>query len=264
MPPFGLTRSIHYSNSMKNSRRQFLKKSALGAGFGLSLPGMLEDVDLDVFPDDVNVILFQGDSITDAGRDKKNQQANRPGSLGNGYVSLIASELLGRQPEKDWQCYNRGISGNKVHQLAARWKEDCLDLKPDLLSIMIGVNDFWHTLTHDYKGTVAVYEEDLRNMLDLTLSALPDLKLIIAEPFAVDGGTAIDNTKWYPAFNAYREAAKNIAMDYNAGWVPFQRLFDEALEKAPVSYWCPDGVHPAPAGNYLMAQAWLKAYRSMK
>ncbi len=255
--------STHHPTIMKHSRRQFIKQSALGAGLGLSLPGMMEDLDFEAFSDDHNVIVFQGDSITDAGRDKENQQANRPHSLGNGYVSLIVSELLGKQPAKNWQCYNRGISGNKVHQLAKRWKEDCIDLKPDLLSIMIGVNDFWHTLTHDYKGTVAVYEEDLRNLLDLTLGSFPDLKLIIAEPFAVDGGTAIDNAKWYPAFNAYREAAKNIAMDYNAGWVPYQQIFDEALEKAPVSYWCPDGVHPAPAGNYLMAQAWLKTYRSM-
>ncbi len=248
---------------MKNSRRQFIKKSALGAGLGLSLPNLLEGIDLSDIADDNNVIIFQGDSITDAGRNKERQAANNSGSLGRGYVSLIASELLGKYPGKNWQCYNRGISGNKVHQLAARWKEDCLDLKPDVLSILIGVNDYWHTLTHNYKGTVEVYEEDLRNLLDLTISALPDLKLIIAEPFAVDGGSAINNDEWFPAFNGYREAAKSIAKDYNAAWVPYQTIFDEALDKASVDYWCPDGVHPAPAGNYLMAQAWLKAFHEL-
>ena len=248
---------------MNNSRRQFIKQSAMGAGLGLSLPNLLPDIDLSSISDENNVILFQGDSITDAGRSREHQQANTSGSLGRGYASLIASELLGKYPKKNWQCYNRGISGHKVHQLAARWQEDCLDLKPDVLSILIGVNDFWHTLTHDYKGTVEVYEEDLRNLLDLTLSALPDLKLIIAEPFAVDGGTAIDNKKWFPAFNGYRKSAKAIAKDYNAAWVPYQTIFDEALDKAPVEYWCPDGVHPAPAGNYLMAQAWLKAFKKL-
>ena len=213
--------------------------------------------------DDANVIVFQGDSITDAGRNKQHQEANNSGSLGRGYAGLIAAELLGTHPQQNWQCYNRGISGHKVHQLAARWQEDCLDLEPDVLSILIGVNDFWHTLTNDYKGTVDIYDRDLRNLLDLTLAALPDLKLIIAEPFAVDGGTAIDNDKWFPAFNGYREAAKNIAKDYKAAWIPFQKIFDDALELAPVSYWCPDGVHPAPAGNYLMAQAWIKTFNEL-
>ncbi len=248
---------------MKDSRRQFLKKSTLGVGLGLSLSELLQDLDFSGFPDDANVIVFQGDSITDAGRNKKQQQANNSGSLGRGYAGLIAAELLGKHPAKNWQCFNRGISGHKVHQLAARWQEDCLDLKPDVLSILIGVNDFWHTLTHDYKGTVEVYDQDLRNLLDLTLAALPDLKLIIAEPFAVDGGTAIDNENWFPAFNGYRAAAKKIAEDYDAAWLPYQTIFDEALDRAPVSYWCPDGVHPGPAGNYLMAQAWIKAFKSI-
>lgn len=249
---------------MSISRRQFIAQSALGAGLGLTLPHSIELTDSpNRLRDDQNVILFQGDSITDAGRSRQNQGANSPGSLGNGYVSLITSELLAHYPEKKWQCFNRGISGNKVHQLAERWKADCYDLAPDVLSIMIGVNDFWHTLTHDYKGTVQVYNTDLRNLLDLTLSKFPDLKLVIAEPFAVEGGTAINNDEWFPAFYKYQEAAKQIAKDYNAAWVPFQKVFDDALDKAPASYWCPDGVHPAPAGNFLMAQAWIKAFKSI-
>lgn len=245
---------------MNSTRRQFLQQSALGAGLGFTLPDLFSDLNISQWTDDANVILFQGDSITDAGREKERQLANNSGSMGRGYASLITAELLGMHPSKDWQCYNRGISGHKVHQLAARWQEDCLDLKPDVLSILIGVNDFWHTLTHGYKGTVDVYETDLRNLLDLTLVQLPDLKLIIGEPFAVDGGTAINNDDWFPTFNKYREAAKRIAKDYNAAWIPYQQIFDEALDKAPVSYWCPDGVHPAMAGNYLMAKAWLKAF----
>lgn len=248
---------------MKSSRRQFLKTSALSAGLGLGFSDLSMDLNLSELPDDINVIVFQGDSITDAGRDKENQAANNSRSLGRGYASLITAEILGKQPAQDWQCYNRGISGNKVFQLADRWQEDCIDLQPDILSILIGVNDFWHTLTHDYEGTVEVYDRDLRNLLDLTLAQFPDLKLIIGEPFVVDGGTAINNEDWFPAFNGYREAAQRIARDYNAAWIPYQTIFDEALEKAPVSYWCPDGVHPSTAGNYLMAQAWLKAFENV-
>ncbi len=248
---------------MNSSRRQFLKTSALGAGLGLGISDLSMDLDLPGLPDDINVIVFQGDSITDAGRDKENQVANSARSLGRGYASLITAELLGKQPEKDWQCYNRGISGHKVFQLADRWQEDCIDLQPDILSILIGVNDFWHTLTHNYEGTVEVYEQDLRNLLDLTIARFPDLKLIIGEPFAVDGGTAINNAEWFPAFNGYREAAARIAKDYKAAWIPYQKIFDEALEKAPVSYWCPDGVHPSTAGNYLMAQAWLDSFKKV-
>ena len=253
--------------TLSKSRRRFLEKSALGAGLGLTLPSFLQErfdtVLLQQLPEDANVIVFQGDSITDAGRDRENQDANNTRSLGNGYAGLIAAQLLGQHPQKDWQCYNRGISGNKVFQLAERWKEDCLDLEPDVLSILIGVNDFWHTLSSSYKGTVEVYEQDYRTLLDLTKQALPDVKLIIGEPFAVAGGRAITN-EWHSAFDAYRVAAKSIAKDYDAAWIPYQTIFDKALAEAPVEYWCPDGVHPAIPGNYLMAQAWLKAFEKIE
>ena len=234
---------------------------------GLSLPAVLHDYSIDVFStpnvQEGKVIVFQGDSITDAGRDKENQRANNSRSLGNGYVALASAHLLGQQPDEQWTCHNRGISGNKVFQLAERWKEDCLDLSPDVLSILIGVNDFWHMQKHGYKGTVEVYEEDYRTLLDLTLSALPDVKLIIGEPFVVHGGTAIDDS-WYPGFDAYREAAQRVADHFDAVWIPYQTIFEDALEEAPVEYWCPDGVHPSLAGNNLMASAWLKALDKMQ
>lgn len=249
-------------------RRDFLKQSAVGAGLGIGLPNLFAVQSaaqhLPQLSDDSNVIVFQGDSITDAGRSREHQEANSSRSLGRGYAGLIAAQLMGEQPAKNWQCYNRGISGNKVFQLAERWQADCLDLKPDVLSILIGVNDFWHTLTNNYKGTPDTYEQDLRTLLNLTKQALPDVKLIIGEPFAVAGGSAIDDSAWYPTFNRYRAAAKNIARDFDAAWIPYQTLFDEALSEAPVEYWCPDGVHPAIPGSYLMAQGWLDAFNSLK
>lgn len=246
-------------------RRRFMKQSAWGLGLGMSFPGAgamaVEQATAQSAGSEASdsVVVFQGDSITDAGRSRDDQSPNQAHSLGNGYVALAAAELLGEQPGPQWQCYNRGISGNKVFQLADRWEADCLDLAPDVLSILIGVNDFWHAL-EDYDGTVAVYERDFRALLERTKEALPDVRLIIGEPFAVEGGTAIDE-RWAD-FASYRAAARRVARDYNAVWIPYQSLFDEALKQAPASYWCPDGVHPSPAGNYRMAQAWLDAFHT--
>ncbi len=203
-------------------------------------------------------VLLQGDSITDAGRDKSKLGVNDTAGLGRGYAFQIVTSMLGSRPKANLQFYNRGISGNKVFQLADRWDKDCLDLKPDVLSILIGVNDFWHSL-RDYDGTVEVYDADFRKLLDRTLKTLPNVKLIIGEPFAVKGGRAI-NDKWFPDFPEYQKSAAAIATDYNSQYIPFQKIFAEAQKVAPVSYWCPDGVHPSMAGAYLMKEAWLKAF----
>ena len=161
---------------------------------------------------------------------------------------------------KDLKVYNKGISGNKVYQLAERWDADCLELQPKVLSILIGVNDFWHTLTGGYKGTVETYRNDLKTLLDRTKQKLPGLQLIIGEPFAVTGVKAVDE-KWYPAFNDYRQAAREIADAYQAVFIPYQKIFDKAQKTAPGAYWTGDGVHPTLAGAKLMAQAWLEAVK---
>lgn len=244
------------------NRRRFLHQSmwGLGLGMGWSAASARAAPRSGVFPSSAGgVIVFQGDSITDAGRSRDDQQPNQAHSLGHGYAALAAAHILGERPEAEWYCYNRGISGDKIPQLAARWDADCLDLEPDVLSILVGVNDFWHTLTHGYQGTAAAYEEGYRALLDRTRDALPNVQFIIGEPFTVAGGSAISD-EWFPAFDAYRAAAKQIADDYDAQWIPYQFLFDAALEQAPVEYWAPDGVHPALAGNHLMAQAWLDAF----
>ncbi len=246
-------------------RRRFLKKSILGASVGLSIPSLVSSVmgsDLggrQVSPLEGSVVVFQGDSITDAGRDKDEQGANTARSLGNGYAALAAARLLGQRPTEAWTCYNRGISGNKVYQLAERWEDDCLALSPSVLSILIGVNDFWHKLNGNYDGTPEIYEGDLRALLERTRTRLPDVRFIVGEPFAVAGGTAI-HEGWYPDFPRYQQAARRVADAFSAEWIPFQALFDTALEKAPVAYWCPDGVHPALAGSSLMAEAWGTAF----
>jgi lysophospholipase L1-like esterase len=205
-----------------------------------------------------DVILFQGDSITDAGREKEKQLPNSAGSFGPGYAFLAATRILNEYSSKQLSIYNRGISGNKVFQLADRWQKDCFDLHPKILSILIGVNDFWHTLDGKYDSTVIKYETDFRQLLTLTKKMLPDVQLVIGEPFAVLGCSAVTE-KWYPAFDAYRATAKVMADEFNAIFIPYQAIFDKAQKHAPGKYWTGDGVHPSMAGSSLMAEAWLKA-----
>lgn len=202
-------------------------------------------------------ILFQGDSITDAGRKQDDSAANSQPALGNSYAWLASAQLLVDRPGDGLKFFNRGISGNKVYQLAERWQTDCLDLKPDVLSILIGVNDFWHKLKHGYEGTLEIYETDYRALVKRTKDALPHVKLVIGEPFTLKFG-AVDDS-WFPEFDSYRAVAKRIADEFGAVFVPYQTMFDRAAKIAPPQSWAFDGVHPTPDGAALMAQWWLRA-----
>lgn len=245
-----------------NTRRNFLKKAAAGTLAAVSIPEIISSLPSVEGPQKINIqkgniILFQGDSITDAGRNKQNEGFNNAPSLGSGYAMLAGAALLEKYASADLKIYNRGISGNKVFQLAERWDKDCLDLKPDVLSILIGVNDIWHTLNGNYNGTLDKYRTDYIALLERTRNALPSVKLIICEPFAVPGIKAV-NEKWYPEFYGYQKAAREIAERFGAIFIPFQKVFDEAMKRAPGSYWTGDGVHPSLAGAQLMARAWLR------
>jgi lysophospholipase L1-like esterase len=250
----------------KTSRRNFLKRSSL-AGVGLlTIPQLVSTAfaeetrpkKITISKDDV--ILFQGDSITDAGRKRDKINPNQPSALGSGYAMIAASGLLYDYPGKNLKVYNRGVSGNKVYQLADRWDKDTFNLKPNVLSILVGVNDFWHTLVNGYKGTIKTYRDDYKTLLDRTKQTLPDVKLIIGEPYAVIGVKAVDE-KWYPGFDEYRKAAREIAASYDAVFIPYQSIYDKAQKLAPGAYWTADGVHPTLAGARLMAHAWMQAVK---
>jgi lysophospholipase L1-like esterase len=248
-----------------NDRRSFIRKAAVGSLMAASMPEIVAAAMVPAKKSKIvlaqgNTILFQGDSITDAGRSRDNDSVNDPGALGSGYSMLATASLLEKYPGLGLKIYNRGISGNKVYQLAERWENDCLNIKPDVLSILIGVNDLWHKLSGHYSGTVEVYKNDYIALLERTTKALPGIKLVICEPFAVNGVKAVDE-KWYPEFYGYQQAAREISEKFGAIFVPFQKVFDEAQKKAPGSYWTPDGVHPSLAGAELMAKAWLEAVK---
>jgi lysophospholipase L1-like esterase len=223
--------------NQNNSRRSFIRKAALGGMMAISIPeivtaAMAEKGSKKIQLQKDNVILFQGDSITDAGRNKEDMSFNNARSLGTGYAMLAAANLLVEYAPLNLKIYNKGISGNKVYQLAERWDKDCIDLKPDVLSILIGVNDFWHKLNGTYNGTAEIYRNDFIALLERTKKALPNIKLIICEPFAVSGVKAVDE-RWFPDFYGYQKAAREIAEKFGATFIPFQKIYDEAQKKAP-------------------------------
>ncbi|MDR0814966.1 MAG: SGNH/GDSL hydrolase family protein [Bacteroidales bacterium] len=245
-------------------RRSFLKKAAFaGTVIGLSDSIIASTVQIrssaKIALKEDAVVLFQGDSITDAGRDRKVSTPNTSPMMGMGYVMLAAGALLERYAEQRPVIINKGVSGDKVYQLNDRWNEECINLKPNVLSILVGVNDFWHTKSGGYKGTAKTYETDYRALLLRTKEALPEVKLIIGEPFAVTGVKAVDDT-WFPAFDEYRKIARNLAEEFNAVFIPYQTVFDEAKKRAAASYWTHDGVHASLAGAQLMAKAWMQAF----
>jgi len=248
-------------DNQNNSRRNFIRKAAIGGLLAVSIPEILSAAMAHSAPKKQslikdNIILFQGDSITDSGRNREDNSYNNARALGSGYPMLAGAELLEKHASLNLKVFNKGISGNKVYQLAERCDADCLNLKPDILSILIGVNDIWHKLNGQYNGTVEIYRNDYIALLERTRKALPNVKLIICEPFAVPGVKAVDD-RWYPEFYGYQKAARDIAAQFGATFIPYQKIYDEAQKQAPGSYWTGDGVHPTLAGAQLMAQAWL-------
>lgn len=247
------------------SRRSFIKKAALGTIAASSIPEILSAAMVKSNIKGITlargqVILFQGDSITDSGRNREDTGFNTSRSLGSGYPMLAGAAMLKKFALLDLKIHNKGISGNKVFQLAERWDQDCIDIKPDVLSILIGVNDIWHKLNGQYNGTPEIYRNDYIALIERTKKALPGVRLIICEPFAVKGVKAVDD-KWYPEFYEYQKAARDIADMFQATFIPYQSIFDEAQKKAPGAYWTGDGVHPSLAGAQLMAEAWMKAVK---
>lgn len=204
-----------------------------------------------------STILFQGDSITDAGRNREISDANIGAALGAGYVNLIAARLLQARPQDNLHIFNRGISGNRVTDLYARWKVDGINLRPDLISILIRVNDTWHEFMYGNGVEVDRYTTVYRMLLEYTKQRLPEVQLVLCEPFVLACGVVTDG--WIAEMAARRQVVRQLADEFGAIYVPFQSMFDTALAQAEPAEWAADGVHPTPAGHRLMADAWLAA-----
>jgi lysophospholipase L1-like esterase len=197
-------------------------------------------------------ILFQGDSITDCGRDYYD-----PASLGQGYAMMASGFLSALHPELAPVCLNRGISGNRAMDLAARWKKDCLDLKPDVLSIMIGINDTWRRYDSNDPTSTEEYAGHYHSLLEQARAANPGLRLVLMEPFVLP--VPDDRKAWREDLEPRIEVVHELAEAFGATLVRLDSLFNAACAHQPPAYWAEDGVHPSLPGHALIARHWLQA-----
>jgi acyl-CoA thioesterase-1 len=208
-----------------------------------------------------STLLFQGDSITDTGRDKTadggDDVANRGKSLGSGYAMMTAAALNADHPEWSLDIRNCGISGNRITDLAARIQEHGWNLNPAVISILIGVNDTWHGFMRRAGVDQERFARTYRQILADTRARLPGVRIVLCEPFVLPCGVVQDG--WRADVDLRRATVRALAGEFGAIFVPFQEVFDAALAKAPAAFWAADGVHPTPAGHLLMSRAWLRA-----
>lgn len=241
------------------SRRQFVLGAASLAAlapFARAASGAAAAKPVAALPANA-VIVFQGDSITDAGRDRKIKEPNDPAALANAYVGRIAEALLAGPAGAGRKIYNRGISGHRIVDLLGRWKSDTLVFQPDLVSILVGVNDTWHEFINGNGVPVPRYAQLYRMMLEDTRAARPACRLVLCEPFALPGGTFKD--EWMPELRERMAVVRKLAQDFDATFVPFQAMFEAAMKKFHPRELAADGVHPSALGHQLMAECWLQS-----
>ena len=203
-------------------------------------------------------ILFQGDSITDCFRLREAEHR-----IGMGYALMCQAELMCEEPNK-YEILNRGVSGNRICDLYARIKKDIINLKPDVMSILIGVNDVGHEFGEQNGVDADKYFNLYSMLIEEVKAALPDIKIMIMEPFTLKGR---DNEMHWDEFKAEvakrADMAKKIAEKYNLTFIPLQEKFDEAAKLAENSYWIVDGFHPSAAGHMIIKKEWMKAFKAL-
>lgn len=203
-------------------------------------------------------ILFQGDSITDAGRSRENDI-----NSGYGYPTLVKASL-GFDNHGEYEFFNRGISGNRIVDLMARIKSDIINLKPDVMSILIGVNDVWHEANYQNGVATEKFEKFYGMIIEEVKEALPDIKIMILEPFVLKGSASEENWEYFRSGVEEKAAAvRRVAQKYNLKFVELMKKFDELYDKEPMGYWLYDGVHPTAAGHEIIKREWLKAFSEL-
>ncbi len=209
------------------------------------------------------VILFQGDSITDGNRLRDNEwDLNH--QMGHGYAYIVNSTLGSKYPEKNLRFVNKGITGNRVSDLYGRWLEDTLKINPDILSILVGINDC-EQLRYYGNGSDAVrFEKIYRLLLDDAKEKNPDIKFVLMEPFGLPVGEREEKSEeMFALLKGYQEATKRVAEDYGAIFIPLQSIFNELSEKYSPDYWSWDGVHPTVCGHGIIADMWMEKCKEL-
>ena len=220
-------------------------------------------------------VLFIGDSITDGnwgnacGMPKPTAERSlwdMNHIYGSGYMYLCASHYQGDFPEKEYAFFNRGIRGNTLRDLEKSWEEEVIGMKPDVLSVLVGTNDVHYYLQGDKKEPFDFegWEKCYRSLLDRSLQANPELKIVLGTPFVANVGNMRKSEDFAERDSLVRRCAaivERIAKDYQTVFLPYNAMFDEILGTAPASqdtYWIWDGIHPTPAGHKRMADMWIK------
>ena len=211
--------------------------------------------------DDHKIILFQGDSITDCGRRRGFEVTEYNTGMGDGYARMITADLRAARPTEGLNFLNRGISGNRVVDLYARWKADALNLNPDLISILVGVNDTWHHFNYDNGVEPERYEQIYRMLLEWTKAVLPETRLVLMEPFVLPCGAV--GADWHDEMDERREIVRKLSREFDTVFVPLQNLLTEKASLTEPEYWLADGVHPTAAGHRLIADRWMEAVKGL-
>ncbi|WP_276503789.1 SGNH/GDSL hydrolase family protein [Terrimonas pollutisoli] len=246
----------------KTTRRSFLKVSALaGAASALSPASVMASaVPGDMIEDKTKglVFLFQGDSITDGnrGRDKDPNHI-----MGHGYAFSVASRIGADFAESNPVFYNRGISGNRVTDLEKRWQTDGLDIKPDVLSILVGINDGAVMIKEPEvkEATIDQFENSYRIILAKSKQQNPDTLFVLCLPFVYPVGRVKDDwEKYRSTVDQLAGRIRKLAAEFNSVLVDFPAVFDKAIKRKPAEYWIWDGIHPTVPAHELMAREWIK------
>lgn len=210
-------------------------------------------------------ILFQGDSITDAGRNREDFY-----SLGYGYPLLVAAALTADTPDA-YEYVNRGIGGDLLADLYNRRQADLLDLKPDYLSLFIGTNDAWAELDQGRPIETAAFEQMYTDLLEEIFATCPDTKVMLLSPYIMEGLFSRNTDDQPDRLNQFRthiasriEVVRKLAQKYDLPFVDMQAVFDAACARADAACWTGDGAHPTPGGHELIKRAWLSAFDELK
>lgn len=206
----------------------------------------------------MKTILFQGDSITDAGRLRDN-----PLHLGWGYPQFVAGRLGLEQPGR-FRVLNRGISGDRVVDIYARMKRDILNLKPDVLTILVGVNDVWHELELENGVDAPKFRKIYGMLLQEIREALPRTRIILMEPFVAAGSATKAHMDYFSREVALRaEAVRALAAEFGLPLIRLQQELDAMSLDLPEDWWLADGVHPTAPFHQYLADRWLDTFHNL-
>ncbi|MFN8346389.1 MAG: SGNH/GDSL hydrolase family protein [Spirosomataceae bacterium] len=235
-------------------RRKFIQ-SAVGIGLGTGF--VPPPYSTSSKPEKALTFVFQGDSITDGNRGRSLDPNH---IMGHGYAFSIASRIGADFPEAGFTFYNRGISGNKITDLQKRWETDTLQLKPDVLSILIGINDTNAALYKPAEATsVEEFERIYRTLLTDCRHAHPEILFVLGIPFVYPVGKRAENFEQWRADTQLRQTVvRKLGAEFDAVIVDYPAIFEKAFQKAPADYWIWDGIHPTVFAHELMAREWIK------